>query len=330
MNHMAGRQPYPQGCGRILWIPGQRSQRRIPLARPEARPSVTPSVPIRARLTSLSNVTLSPNKYTSWGKTCGLRWEMRADLGIDCGRYVVIPSCPRSFAGLYAGAGETVPHLELRIRPLSPASTQPTTTYVYIFVPQHRQVIGTGALGDNPTPGSRVLTAGHHPFEPDRDLRAVSGLRRAWQEQMISRTATRPDRFAMGTVVTGARHVGRWPTKQTNSSRPSSFSRLSRPGPGIARRMVSQSGGMSSALCAGLRHRPWLRTHGELRWIRPRNTSQPRCNVRTGGGSCRTAAVSKTRAGGAASLVSVRKDKHGTPSRGRFTWLSDYSRRRFL
>jgi hypothetical protein len=183
MNHMAGRQPYPQGCGRILWIPGPRSERRILLAGPEAGPSVTPPVPIRARLTSLSNMTLSPNKYTSWGKTCGLRWEMRADLGIDCGRYVVIPSCPRSFAGLYAGAGETVPHLELRIRQLSPASTQPTTTYVYIFVPQHRQVIGTGALGDNPTPGSGVLTASHHPFGPDRDLRAVSGLRRAWQEQ---------------------------------------------------------------------------------------------------------------------------------------------------
>jgi hypothetical protein len=330
MNHMAGRQPYPQGCGRILWIPGQRSQRRIPLARPEAGPSVTPSVPIRARLTSLSNVTLSPNKYTSWGKPCGLRWEMRADLGIDCGRYVVIPSCPRSFAGIYAGAGETVPHLELRIRQLSPASTQPTTTtYVYIFVPQDRQVIGTGALGDNPTPGSRVLTAGHHPYEPDRDLRAVSGLRRAWQEQMISRTAARPERFTTG-IVTGARHVGRWPTKQTNSSRPSSSSRLSRPGPGIARRMVSQSRGMSSALCAGLRHRPWLRTKGELRWTRPRNAFSASAQCEDRRRSCRTAAVSKTGAGGAASLVSVRKRQTRHPVTRPFTWLCDYSRRRFL
>jgi hypothetical protein len=270
MTHTAGRRPYPQGCGQILWISGRRPQPRT-LARPEAGRSVTPSVPIPARLTALPNMTHSPNKYTSWGKVCGLRWEMRADLGIDCGRYVVIPRCPPSFAGLCAGPGETVPHLELRIRRLSPASTQPTTTYLYIFVLQDRQAIGTSTLGDNPTRGPRVSTPGRHPSEPSRDLHAVSRLRCGWQEQMISHTATPCERFTRGVVVPRPRHVGRWSTEQTISARPNLFGRPRQPGPAIARRMVSQSSDRRSAYSAGLPHRSQLPRRREPPAIRPRN-----------------------------------------------------------
>jgi hypothetical protein len=270
MNHIARRQPYPQGCGRKLWISGRPSQPRRTIAGPAASPSVTRSVSIRARLTAQSDMTLSPNKYTSWGKVCGLRWEMQADLGINCGRYGVIPSCPPSFAGLYAGAGETVPHLELRIRQLSPASTQPTTTSFYIFVPQHRQAIGTEALGDNSAPGSRVVTPGHHPSKPGRDLCALSRYRHGWQEHILGRAATRPEWFATGIVVTCARHVGRRSTEQTTSPRPNLFTRLSGLSPAIARRIVSQPIGMNSAYSAELRHRLRLRRHRELPSIRPR------------------------------------------------------------
>jgi hypothetical protein len=47
--------------------------------------SVTLSVPIQAWLTALPNVTLSPNKYTSWensvdfGGKCRLTWESIVD-----------------------------------------------------------------------------------------------------------------------------------------------------------------------------------------------------------------------------------------------------------
>ncbi len=328
MNRTAGRRPYPQACGRILWISRQRS-RRHGLARPKVGPTVSLSTSIQTRLTAGPNMTLSSNKYTSWGKLCGLRWEMQADLGIDCGRYVVLPSCPPSFAGLCAGAGETVSHLELRIRQLSPASTQPTTTYLYIFVIQDRQVIDTGAPGDNSTPGRRVVAAGRHPSERGPDLCAARGHRRGWQEQMIRLARSRPEHFTAG-VVPCARNVGVWLTKQTISSRPSPFSWTSRPGPAIARPMASQPGGMRSAYPVGLHHRPRLRSRAELHSMRARMLCRPRCNVRTGGGSCRTAAVSKTGAGGAAGLVSVRKRQTRHPVMRPLAWLCDYSRRRFL
>jgi hypothetical protein len=305
MNHMVGRRLYPQGCGQILWVPGRRPQPRT-VARSEARRSVVPSVPIRARLTAPSNMTLSPNKYTSWGKLCGLRWEMQADLGIDCGRYVVIPSCPPSFADPYAGTGDTVPRLELRIRQLSPASTQPTTTYLFIFVPQDRQAVGTSLLGDNPTRGPRVPAPGRHPSEAGRHLRATSRRGRARQGQMISGTTTQCERFTRG-VVTCGRHAGRWSSKQTISLRPNLFSRLRRPNRAIARRMMIQPSGMRSASLTGLRHRRQLPSRRELPSIRPRNALSACCNVRMRGGSCRTAAVSKTGAGWAVGLVSVRK-----------------------
>jgi hypothetical protein len=329
MNPTAGRRPYPQGCGRTLWIPRQRSQRQG-LARPKVGLTVSLSTTIQTRLTALPNVTLSPNKYTSWGKLCGLRWEMQADLGIDCGRYAVLPSCTPSFAGLCAGAVETVFHLELRIRQLSPASTQPTTTYLYIFVLQDRQVIDTGAPGDNSTPGPRLVAAGRHPSERGPDLCAARGRRRGWQEQMISPAHTRPEHFAAGVVVPRAHHVGVWLTKQTISSRPSPFSWISRPGPAIARPMASQPGGMRSAYPVGLPHRRPLRSRAELHSIRARMLCQPQRNVRTQGGSCRTAAVSKTGAGGAAGLMSVRKRQTRHPVTRPLAWLCDYSRRRFL
>jgi hypothetical protein len=329
MNRTAGRGPYPQGCGRILWIPRQRSQRHG-LARSKVLPTVSLSTSIQTRLTALPTMTLSPNKYTSWGKLCGLRWEMQADLGIDCGRYVVFPSCPPSFAGLCAGAGETVSHPELRIRQLSPASTQPTTTYLFIFVLQDRQVIDTGAPGDNPTPGPRVVAPGRQPSERGPDLSAAGGHRRGWQEQMISPARSRPEHFTAGVVVPCARHVGVRRTKQIISSQPSPFSWISRPGPVIARTMASQPCDIRSAYPVGLRHRQRLRSRAELHSIRARMPSRPRRNVRTGGGSCRTAAVSKTGAGGAAGLVSVRKRQTRHPVARPLAWLCDYSRRRFL
>jgi hypothetical protein len=330
MNHMASRRLYPQGCGQILWIPGQRPQPRA-LARPEATRSVTPSVPIRARLTAPSNTTLSPNKYTSWGKLCGLRWEMRADLGIDCGRYVVIPNCPPSFAGAYAGAGETVPHLELRIRRLSPASTQPTTTYLYIFVPQHRQAIGTGPLGDNPTRRPRVLAPDRHPAELRRDLRAASRLKRGRPGQVISRTTSQCGRFTRGVVASCARYVGRWSTDQPISPRPNLFSRSRQPGLATARRMMSQPSDMRGASFAGLHHRPQLPGRPEPSSMRPRNAPAP-----------------SVQCGDSRRVLSDRRGKQdwcglrGRPgeraymtntaplSRGRFEWPCDDSRRRYL
>jgi hypothetical protein len=330
MNHMASRRLYPQGCGQILWIPGQRPQPRT-LARPEARRSVTPSVPIRARLTAPSKMTLSPNKYTSWGKLCGLRWEMRADLGIDCGRYVVIPNCPPLFAGPYAGAGETVPHLELRIRRLSPASTQPTTTYLYIFVPQDRQAIGTGLLGDNLTRRPRVPAPSRHAAELRRDLCAANRLRRGRQGQVISSTATQCGRFTGGVVATWARHVGRWSTDQTLSPRPNPFSQPRRPRRATARRMMSQPSAVRSASFAGRHHRPQLPGRRELPSLRPRNALS--ASVQCGD----SRRVLSDRRGkqdwcGMRGRPGERAEMTTTapPSRGRMEWPCDYSRRRFL
>jgi hypothetical protein len=330
MNHMARRRLYPQGCGQILWIPGQRPQPRA-LARPEARLSVTPSLPIRARLTAPSNMALSPNKYTSWGKLCGLRWEMQADLGIDCGRYVVIPNCPPSFAGPYAGAGETVPHRELRIRQLSPASTQPTTTYLYIFVPQDRQAIGTGLLGDNPTRRPRVPAPDRHPAERGRDSRVASRLRRGRQGQVISRTTAQCERSTGGVVVTCARHVGRWSTDQTISSRPNLFRRPRQSGLATAPRMMGQLSGIRSASFAGLHHRPQLRRPRELPSIRPRNA----LSASEHGGDSRRVLSDRRgkqdwcglrgRPGERAEMTSM-----ASLSRGRLEWPCDDSRRRFL
>jgi hypothetical protein len=331
MNHIAGRRPYPQGCGQILWISRRQPQARADAA-PEAWPTVTRSVLIHARLTAQSNGTLSPNKYTSWGKLCGLRWEMVADLGIDCGRYVVIPSCPRSFAGLYAGAGETVPHLELRIRELSPASTQPTTTYLFILVSQDRHAIGTGALGDNPTPEPRALALSRHPSVPSRDVPAVSRLGCGWQAQTISPIA--PDRklFTRGFGVTCARHLGRWSTEQTIGRRPYLFSQLSQPSLTIARRMVSQPSGISSAYSAGHHYGSRLASQGELALIRPQKRG-PR-----GLGACADCRRVLSDRRGKQDWCGLRRrprepaemTKHGTPSRGRLEWRCDYSRRRFL
>jgi hypothetical protein len=214
-----------------LWtntVDSQARSQRHGLAKPKAGPTVSPVDIHSDAAYRAANMTLSPNKYTPWGKLCGLRWEMQADLGIDCGRYVVLPSCPPSFAGLCAGAGETVFHLELRIRQLSPASTQPTTTYLYIFVLQDRQVIDTGAPGDNPTPGPRVVAPGRQPSERGPDLSAAGGHRRGWQEQMISPAHSRPEHFTAGVVVPCARHFVVRLTKQTISSRPSPFSWINR------------------------------------------------------------------------------------------------------
>jgi hypothetical protein len=329
MNHMARRRPYPQGCGQILWIPGQRPQPRA-LARPEATQSMTRSVPIRARLTAPSNTTLSPDKYTSWGKLCGLRWEMRADLGIDCGRYVVIPNCPPSFAGPYAGAGETVPHLELRIRQLSPASTQPTTTYLYIFVPQHRQAIGTGLLGDNRTRGPRVPAPDRHPAEPSRDLRATGRLRRGRQGQMISRTTTQCERFTRGAVVTCARHVGRWSTDQI-SPRPNLLRPPRQSGLATARRLMGRLSSIRSASFAGLHRRPQLRRPRELPSIRPRHalSASEQCGdsrrVLSDRRGKQDWCGSRGRPGEGAEMTNT-----ASLSRGRLEWPCDHSRRRFL
>jgi hypothetical protein len=316
-----------------LWtntVDSQAGSQYHGLAKPKVGPTVSPSTSIQTRLTALPNMTPSANKYTPWGKLCGLRWEMRADLGIDCGRYVVLPSCPPSFAGLCAGVGETVSHLELRIRRLSPASTQPTTTYLYIFVLQDRQVIDTGVPGDNPTPGPGVVAPGRHPSERGPDLCAGRGHRRGWQEQMINPARSRPEHFTEGVVVPCARHFVVHLTKQTIPSRPSPFSWINRPGPAISRPMAGQPCDIRSAYPVGLHHRQRLRSRAELHSIRARMPSRPRRNMRTGGGSCRTAAVSKTGAGGVAGLVSVRKRQTWHPVARPLAWLCDYSRRRFL
>src|SRR5262245_21340571 len=277
MNRTATPRPYPQGCGRILWIPRQHHLYRGP-AGSAAATSDTPSALIAVGLTAPPRKPPLPNKYTSWGKLCGLRREIRADLGIDCRPYVVVLSCQASFAALYPGTGETVSGRDLRLRQLSPASTQPTTTYLYIFVLQDRQALGTGALGDNQTPGLRAVARGRRPQRPGRDLRTVRNRERnGWQREMITRVCGRPERFTAGIVVALVRCLGSWPGKQANSSRPSQYGRLNRPRQAIAQRTMNQPGDTNPTFHAG---RPpeqvRLRHRAEVPLIPPRMTSRLR------------------------------------------------------
>ena len=315
MNRTAQQPPYPQGCGRILWILKWWGVGPCDVVRQGVRASATLSAPYPERLRSLCYVTLSPNKYTSWGKVCGLRREIRADLGISCGRHVVVPSRKLPSAGIYAGAGEKVLHLGLRIRPLSPPSTQPMTTNLYMFVTQHRQAIGTGALGDNPAPASRVIVPARLRREPCRNARPSRWFEGDRFEQMVTGGGcTRPDLLCACTGITGPRQLAAPPTKQTMSP-----SRLSRSCPARSRRMPRQAGGSKraghtdcgkstshsgrawSASDTGLQPRQRPADPGLVRLLAP---SRPGPHRGIGGGGCRTSAVGKTGAGDEVGLVS--------------------------
>jgi len=275
MNRTATPPPYPQGCGRILWIPRRCTQYRGP-AGSAAAPTETPSAFIGPGLTAPPRMSLLPNKYTSWGKLCGLRPEIGADLGIDCGPYVVVLSCWAPFAALYPGTGETVSRRDLRIRQLSPASTQPTTTYLYVFALQDRQAIGTGVVGDNLPRRPRALVRGHHAAELGRDLPTVSDRGRGRKRQTISCADGKAERFPTGGVVTLVRRLAPWPTKRTISSRSNPFDRLGRPDPAIARRTGSQPGERNPVLYAGSQQQLRLRNRSEVRLTPARTTSRPR------------------------------------------------------
>jgi hypothetical protein len=140
--NQAKRRPYPQGCGRKLWIvPCCRY--RDPGLSGRCRWERMEQPPITSPITGRPGFAHSRPIYTTWGKTCGLCGEKQVGLGLGCGRRGPFPTLDRSSATLCAAGGDADSRHVQQIRQLSPESTQPMTTDLVNTVSKLREATGT-------------------------------------------------------------------------------------------------------------------------------------------------------------------------------------------